>query len=185
MSAPAAPVTATLVMNEEPTLSYRTIRGTLEANHTQRWKWKVDILYACLSSGHQSQRWHASYGALLVLKHSNLTMKILTILLLVVVLSITTPPIAGDRRRAFTPSSLTSSISISQTHRFADRTKQRAASAFVETDVDVASSSTTPATDVRGGGGGTATMSNEMFNMVKAVVGVGVLSLPAGENSRE
>mmetsp|Transcript_23804 Transcript_23804/g.49858 ORF Transcript_23804/g.49858 Transcript_23804/m.49858 type:complete len:102 (-) Transcript_23804:75-380(-) len=36
---------------------------------------------------------------------------------------------------------------------------------------------------VRGGdvGGGTATMTNEMFNMVKAVVGVGVLSLPAGE----
>ena len=38
--------------------------------------------------------------------------------------------------------------------------------------------------DVRGGqGGGTATMSNEMFNMVKAVVGVGVLSLPAGKLS--
>mmetsp|Transcript_11320 Transcript_11320/g.19649 ORF Transcript_11320/g.19649 Transcript_11320/m.19649 type:complete len:479 (-) Transcript_11320:90-1526(-) len=37
------------------------------------------------------------------------------------------------------------------------------------------------AKEVRGGdGGGTATMSNEMFNMVKAVVGVGVLSLPAG-----
>lgn len=36
--------------------------------------------------------------------------------------------------------------------------------------------------EVRGGeGGGTATMSSEMFNMVKAVVGVGVLSLPAGE----
>lgn len=36
--------------------------------------------------------------------------------------------------------------------------------------------------DVRGGqGGGTATMSSEMFNMVKAVVGVGVLSLPAGK----
>ena len=34
---------------------------------------------------------------------------------------------------------------------------------------------------VRGGGGGEATMTNEMFNMVKAVVGVGVLSLPAGE----
>lgn len=34
---------------------------------------------------------------------------------------------------------------------------------------------------IRGGGGGEATMTNEMFNMVKAVVGVGVLSLPAGE----
>ncbi len=51
------------------------------------------------------------------------------------------------------------------------------------------SSSSTPTNDVdvfvvgvRGGdGGGTATMSSEMFNMVKAVVGVGVLSLPAGE----
>ena len=29
-------------------------------------------------------------------------------------------------------------------------------------------------------GDGTATMSNEMFNLVKAVLGVGVLSLPAG-----
>eukprot|EP00804_Cyclotella_cryptica_P021984 CCRYP_000912-RD/>CCRYP_000912-RD protein AED:0.42 eAED:0.42 QI:257/0.66/0.75/1/0.66/0.75/4/85/473 len=38
----------------------------------------------------------------------------------------------------------------------------------------------TEARTVRGGGGGEATMSNEMFNMVKAVVGVGVLSLPAG-----
>ena len=38
------------------------------------------------------------------------------------------------------------------------------------------------AKEVRGGDGeGTATMSNEMFNMVKALVGVGVLSLPAGE----
>ena len=35
---------------------------------------------------------------------------------------------------------------------------------------------------MRGGGGGEATMTNEMFNMVKAVVGVGVLSLPAGES---
>ena len=36
--------------------------------------------------------------------------------------------------------------------------------------------------DIRGGdGGGTATMQSEMFNMVKAVVGVGVLSLPAGK----
>jgi hypothetical protein len=51
------------------------------------------------------------------------------------------------------------------------------------------SSTTTRATEsdvvfvgIRGGeGGGTASMSSEMFNMVKAVVGVGVLSLPAGE----
>jgi amino acid permease len=31
-----------------------------------------------------------------------------------------------------------------------------------------------------GGGGGTATVSSEVFNLVKAIVGVGVLSLPAG-----
>lgn len=35
---------------------------------------------------------------------------------------------------------------------------------------------------VRGGdGGGTSTMTSHLFNMVKAIVGVGVLSLPAGE----
>ncbi len=35
--------------------------------------------------------------------------------------------------------------------------------------------------DVRGGdGGGTSTMTSHLFNMVKAIVGVGVLSLPAG-----
>ena len=36
--------------------------------------------------------------------------------------------------------------------------------------------------EVRGGdGGGTSTMTSHLFNMVKAIVGVGVLSLPAGE----
>ena len=35
--------------------------------------------------------------------------------------------------------------------------------------------------DIRGGqSGGTATMSNEIFNLVKSIVGAGVLSLPAG-----
>ena len=52
------------------------------------------------------------------------------------------------------------------------------------------SSTSSWATDVqgvsRGGdhgrpGEGTATMSNEMFNLVKGVLGVGVLSLPAGQ----
>lgn len=38
------------------------------------------------------------------------------------------------------------------------------------------------AKEVRGGdGGGTSTMTSHLFNMVKAIVGVGVLSLPAGE----
>lgn len=100
---------------------------------------------------------------------------------LLVALSLTALPIVDARRRAFASSSLASPIS---QHR-SGQTKQRAASAFVESDVDVASTSATTnnshATEVRGGGGGTATMSNEMFNMVKAVVGVGVLSLPAGE----
>ena len=37
--------------------------------------------------------------------------------------------------------------------------------------------------DIQGGSsvsGGTATMSNEIFNLVKSIVGAGVLSLPAG-----
>mmetsp|Transcript_10123 Transcript_10123/g.15053 ORF Transcript_10123/g.15053 Transcript_10123/m.15053 type:complete len:487 (-) Transcript_10123:97-1557(-) len=34
--------------------------------------------------------------------------------------------------------------------------------------------------DVRGGDGGTATIPNEIFNLVKSIVGAGVLSLPAG-----
>ena len=78
----------------------------------------------------------------------------------------TTSP-AVDARRAVSSSSLTSIP------------RPGLKRAFVET-----SSSVTPnnAKQVRGGeGGGTATMSNEMFNMVKAVVGVGVLSLPAGK----
>eukprot|EP00957_Ditylum_brightwellii_P204866 15341126-Ditylum_brightwellii.AAC.1 len=33
--------------------------------------------------------------------------------------------------------------------------------------------------DVRGGDGGTATIPNEIFNLVKSIVGAGVLSLPA------
>lgn len=37
------------------------------------------------------------------------------------------------------------------------------------------------AKEVRGGEGGTSTMTSHLFNMVKAIVGVGVLSLPAGE----
>jgi len=106
-------------------------------------------------------------------------MKLLPSILLVAV-SITAVPIVDARRRAFTSSSLASSISQRRT----DQRKQRAASAFVENDGDgdvAPPSSDTRVTEVRGGGGGTATMSNEMFNMVKAVVGVGVLSLPAGE----
>lgn len=110
-------------------------------------------------------------------------MKLLSILH-IFVLSITALPIVDARHRALTSSSLTSSISQSQ-HRRGQTKNQRAASALDEHDnVDVTSSSTNHATVVRGGEGGTATMSNEMFNMVKAVVGVGVLSLPAGEFSR-
>ena len=48
------------------------------------------------------------------------------------------------------------------------------------------SSSTVATTSTRGGGqeaavsGGTASIPNEIFNLVKGIVGVGVLSLPAG-----
>lgn len=85
----------------------------------------------------------------------------------ILLLSICTTSPAVDARRAVSSSSLTSIP------------RPGLKRAFVET------SSVTPnnnAKQVRGGeGGGTATMSNEMFNMVKAVVGVGVLSLPAGK----
>ena len=37
-----------------------------------------------------------------------------------------------------------------------------------------------PAPDGASTGGGTATISNEIFNLVKGIVGAGVLSLPAG-----
>ena len=55
--------------------------------------------------------------------------------------------------------------------------------AFIKKNSDAVGTSSwiNDAKEVRGGEGGTATMQNEMFNMVKAVVGVGVLSLPAGE----
>lgn len=85
----------------------------------------------------------------------------------VLLLLICTTSPAVDARRAVSSSSLTSIP------------RPGLKRAFVET-----SSSVTPnnVKKVRGGeGGGTATMSNEMFNMVKAVVGVGVLSLPAGK----
>eukprot|EP00579_Thalassiosira_antarctica_P001217 CAMPEP_0201871608 /NCGR_PEP_ID=MMETSP0902-20130614/4501_1 /ASSEMBLY_ACC=CAM_ASM_000551 /TAXON_ID=420261 /ORGANISM="Thalassiosira antarctica, Strain CCMP982" /LENGTH=478 /DNA_ID=CAMNT_0048397655 /DNA_START=38 /DNA_END=1475 /DNA_ORIENTATION=- len=91
-------------------------------------------------------------------------MKLLSSILLL--LSVTAS--ISDARRAST-SSLTS------IPRRADLRKPRVA--FVKSDGAWAND----AKEVRGGdGGGTATMSNEMFNMVKALVGVGVLSLPAG-----
>ena len=37
-----------------------------------------------------------------------------------------------------------------------------------------------PAPEESSTGGGTATISNEIFNLVKGIVGAGVLSLPAG-----
>ena len=83
----------------------------------------------------------------------------------VLLLLICTTSPAVDARRAVSSSSLTSIP------------RPGLKRAFVET-----SSTPNNAKQVRGGeGGGTATMSNEMFNMVKAVVGVGVLSLPAGK----
>mmetsp|Transcript_2278 Transcript_2278/g.4835 ORF Transcript_2278/g.4835 Transcript_2278/m.4835 type:complete len:479 (+) Transcript_2278:70-1506(+) len=91
-------------------------------------------------------------------------MKLLSSLIL---LFSVTAPIAGARRA--------STSSLASVPRRGG--KQRVA--FVKNDV---ASWTNDSREVRGGeqGTGTATMSNEMFNMVKAVVGVGVLSLPAG-----
>lgn len=78
----------------------------------------------------------------------------------------------SDGRRA-TSSVASIPRSRSSTAKTAFINKQSSASSWTNNDVK----------EVRGGGGGggTATMTNEMFNLVKAVVGVGVLSLPAGE----
>ena len=137
--------------------------------------------FVWLSSGHQRRLPGRPRHRRIIIMVTPTMTKLLLPRTLLVALSLTALPIVDARRRAFASSSLASPIS---QHRFG-QTKRRAASAFVESDVDVASTSATTnnnhATEVRGGGGGTATMSNEMFNMVKAVVGVGVLSLPAGE----
>ena len=84
--------------------------------------------------------------------------------------------ISVDGRRT-TSSSIASSVPRIRKQRAFINNKQ---------NVDTSSSLTPPSSsitkDIRGGdGGGTATMQSEMFNMVKAVVGVGVLSLPAGK----
>lgn len=85
---------------------------------------------------------------------------------LILLISVTAPIV--DARRA-TTSSLAS----------IPRRAGKPRAAFVKNGS--ASSCTNESREVRGGqGGGTASMSNEMFNMVKALVGVGVLSLPAG-----
>ena len=88
--------------------------------------------------------------------------------------------ISVDGRR-----STSSSIASSVPRRRASG-KQRAFINNKQNGVGTSSSLTPPSSsitkDIRGGdGGGTATMQSEMFNMVKAVVGVGVLSLPAGK----
>ena len=91
-----------------------------------------------------------------------------------------TSPLSVDGRR-----STSSSIASSVPRRRASG-KQRAFINNKQNGVGTSSSLTPPSSsitkDIRGGdGGGTATMQSEMFNMVKAVVGVGVLSLPAGK----
>lgn len=95
-------------------------------------------------------------------------MKFLSSILIVLSATVT----LSDGRRATTSSSLAS-----VPRRRGDLRTNKAA--FVNKQ---SSSWTNDAKEVRGGeGGGTATMTNEMFNLVKGVVGVGVLSLPAGE----
>ena len=98
---------------------------------------------------------------------------------ILLVLSATAPNVADARRRAVSTSS--SSLAFNprrgnQHHGVGSSGRANDPSRPSSTGSDVVVG------EVRGGeGGGTATMSSEMFNMVKAVVGVGVLSLPAGE----
>mmetsp|Transcript_28081 Transcript_28081/g.51339 ORF Transcript_28081/g.51339 Transcript_28081/m.51339 type:complete len:482 (+) Transcript_28081:108-1553(+) len=94
-------------------------------------------------------------------------MKLLSSILLL--LSVTTP--IADAHRA-------SSSSVASIPRRGDVRKRRGGVAFLKSN---GASWTNDAKEVRGGeGGGTATMSSEMFNLVKGLVGVGVVSLPAG-----
>lgn len=94
-------------------------------------------------------------------------MKLSSILLLVLS---ATPVVAAHR---------TSTPSLTRTLRRSDLRKQRRGLAFVKND---RMSWTNDARKVRGGeGGGTATMTNEIFNLIKGLVGVGVVGLPAGE----
>lgn len=108
------------------------------------------------------------------------TMKLISGILLV--LSATAPNVADARHRAVS----TSSSSLAFNPRRGNQ-HHGVGSPGKKTNDPSRRSSSTGCSDVivgevRGGeGGGTATMSSEMFNMVKAVVGVGVLSLPAGE----
>jgi hypothetical protein len=103
-------------------------------------------------------------------------MKLIASILLV--LYATAPNVVDARRRAVSTSSSSQASFISR------RGNQHGVVSPVKNDSSRSSSLTrSDVKEVRGGeGGGTATMSNEMFNMVKAVVGVGVLSLPAGES---
>jgi len=104
-------------------------------------------------------------------------MKLIASILLV--LYATAPNVADARRRAVSTSSSSQASFIPRS-----RGNQHGVVSPVKNDSSRSSSLTrSDVKEVRGGeGGGTATMSNEMFNMVKAVVGVGVLSLPAGES---
>lgn len=106
-------------------------------------------------------------------------MKFTSIILLV--LCATVPNVAVNARHGVVSTTSLSSLTTSNTRRRRDDALKNPSfvgkHSLISEEGDVGG-----VNDVRGGqGGGTATMSSEMFNMVKAVVGVGVLSLPAGK----
>ena len=97
--------------------------------------------------------------------------------ILLLVLCATVPNVAVSARRVISTTSLSSLKTSNSLRRRGDALKYHPS--FDDKHPLI---SEEVVKDVRGGqGGGTATMSSEMFNMVKAVVGVGVLSLPAGK----
>ena len=99
-----------------------------------------------------------------------------TLCILLLVLCATVPNVAVSARRVISTTSLSSLTTSNSLRRRGDALKNPS---FDDKHTLI---SEEVVKDVRGGqGGGTATMSSEMFNMVKAVVGVGVLSLPAGK----
>ena len=61
----------------------------------------------------------------------------------------------------------------------ASQTKKSSTSLYMTTSDDT-DDSKSPTSSSGVGGGGTATIPNEIFNLVKSIVGAGVLSLPAG-----
>lgn len=124
--------------------------------------------------------WYQFGGLIVTLPFSSnirlSTMTKFTLCILLLVLCATVPNVAVSARRVISTTSLSSLTISNSLRRRGDALKNPS---FDDKHTLI---SEEVVKDVRGGqGGGTATMSSEMFNMVKAVVGVGVLSLPAGK----